>query len=139
MFIHRDNNLRFAAVRLIAYDKRQFIFLTNQLIYDKISGHRNDIIIRSESQRKRKGWPMNRLRGAVRQAIILMSNEKQDVCIHCGEVGYQIHYHDGVCHRCWKLGKPGRSEVKRQTPKILRILYILAIGLSAIAAAYLIF
>lgn len=75
---------------------------------------------------------MNKVKGVIH-------NEEQGVCIHCGEIGYQIHYHDGVCHRCWKLGKPGRSEVKHKTPKIIMwVLYALAFGIP-ITLACLIF
>lgn len=45
----------------------------------------------------------------VYQAMIAIGEEEKATCIHCGEVWYLIHFRDGVCHQCQKIGRPGKS------------------------------
>ena len=68
--------------------------------------------------------------------FVAIGEEEQEACIHCGKKWYKMHYHDGVCHSCQLLGKPGRSEIKNRkrnqlifwiTISILIILLIISI------------
>ncbi len=37
------------------------------------------------------------------------SRDEMEDCIHCGERWYTIHHKDGVCYKCQRQGKAGRS------------------------------
>ena len=63
-----------------------------------------------------------------------MADEKQEACIHCGTVWYTIHHKDGVCHRCQRQGKPGRTVIGRRTVAGLRAVIISSLLLAALLA-----
>lgn len=43
-----------------------------------------------------------------------IADERQESCIHCGQIWYSIHYRDGVCHACQQKQLPGRTELREQ-------------------------
>jgi hypothetical protein len=45
--------------------------------------------------------------------ICMIQDERQEACIHCKDVWYAIHHKDGVCHKCQRLGLPGRAKIAR--------------------------
>ncbi len=48
-------------------------------------------------------------------ALCQMSDERKEVCIHCGNEWYSIHYKDGVCHSCQGKGFLGRKALAEKS------------------------
>ena len=44
-----------------------------------------------------------------------IAKEKKEACIHCGKIWYVIHHEDGVCYKCQRLHKPGKSTLEKRT------------------------
>ena len=56
-----------------------------------------------------------------------MEDERKEDCIHCGANWYSIHYRDGVCHRCYEQGLPGKTALNAAKRK-RQIVFIIILG-----------
>jgi hypothetical protein len=60
---------------------------------------------------------------ALVRCLPVLSEERQETCIHCNSTWYAMHYEDGACHACQQKGLPGRR-VLEQRQQLARVISV---------------